>query len=148
MKINLNDKAPDFTSIDQNEQSHTLSDYLGKWVVLYFYPKDNTPGCTKEACSFRDNLSELKNLAVVFGVSSQGLESHQKFASKFELNFPILVDQDKTIIDLYGADGLVMPKRVTFLIDPDGIIKKIYPKVKVDNHAEQVIEDLKELANK
>ena len=146
MKIELNQKAPNFSAIDQNEKNHQLSDYLGKWVILYFYPKDNTPGCTREACSFRDNLTELKDLAIVLGVSSQGLASHQKFANKFELNFPILVDQDKTIINLYEADGVIMPKRVTFLIDPEGIIKKIYPKVKVDKHVEQIINDLQQLS--
>lgn len=147
MKIQIHQPAPNFTAIDQNNKTHQLSDYLGQWVVLYFYPKDNTPGCTKEACAFRDNLSELKKIAVVIGVSAQSLESHQKFANKFELNFPILADQDKTIINLYGVNGVLMPKRVTFLIDPTGVVRKIYPKVDVNEHVQEVIRDLKELAD-
>ena len=120
---------------------------MGKWIILYFYPRDNTPSCSREACSFRDNLSKLQEIAVTLGVSSQNLESHQKFSNKFKLNFPILVDKEKTIINLYGADGILMPKRVTFLINPKGIVKKIYQNIKVDHHLQEIIKNLQEFTN-
>jgi peroxiredoxin Q/BCP len=96
MKLILNQSAPDFTLFDQDEISHTLSDYRGQWVLLYFYPKDDTPGCTKEACSFRDNFSEFSKLNIkVFGISADSLESHKKFVQKFNLPFSLLADTDK-----------------------------------------------------
>jgi peroxiredoxin Q/BCP len=143
-KLLLNQTAPNFVALDQNGQTHTLEQYQGSWVLLYFYPKDNTPGCTKEACSFRDAYVELKKKLVLLGVSADSQASHQKFAQKFSLPFPLLVDDKKKIIQAYGADGLIMPKRVSFLINPQGKIFKIYEKVAVSEHAQQILNDLSE----
>jgi len=140
-------RAEAFTLSDQEGRSHSLSDYEGKWVVLYFYPKDNTPGCTKEACGFRDFLSQFsKEDIVVLGVSL-----HQKFSDKYKLNFPILSDPEHKIIQAYGAWGMkkFMGRefegtiRKTILIDPKGNIAKIYEKVNPLIHAEQVLDDIK-----
>ena len=141
-KLSPNQTAPSFTALDQNGQTQTLKKYLGSWVLLYFYPKDDTPGCTTEACSFRDIYSELKQKMILLGVSGDTQASHQKFAQKFQLPFPLLVDDDKKIVKAYGADGLVFPRRVTFLIDPKGLIYKIYEKVDVNGHAQQILADL------
>ena len=104
--LTLNLKAPQFEGVDQFGKTHKLSNYLGKWVVLYFYPKDATPGCTKEACSFRDSYRELEKFNVeIIGISKDTVESHKKFAEKYELNFPILSDPEKVIIQQYGAWG-------------------------------------------
>ncbi len=147
-------KAPDFTLLDQNGKSHTLSQYLGKWVVLYFYPKDDTPGCTKEACNFRDSTKELQKLGVVIlGVSKDSVASHKKFADKYKLNFTILSDPDKRVIQDYNAWGRkkFMGKeydgvyRITYLINPKGKIEKKYEKVNTTTHADQVIADLKSM---
>jgi len=146
MNIQINEIAPFFLSLDQHGQKHQLSDYQGQWLVLYFYPKDNTPGCTKEACSFRDSLGELKKQAQILGVSGDSQESHLKFSEKFSLNFPLLSDPDKQIIQAYQADGVILPKRVTFLINPQGKIAKIYQKVNVNEHANQILKDLKDLS--
>lgn len=140
--LQINDLAPNFSAPDQDNQIHQLSDYKGKYLVLYFYPKDDTPGCTKEACSMRDNIQELKNKAEVVGVSADTIESHQKFVEKYGLPFTLLADPEKKIIDAYGADGLIFKKRVTFLINPEGKIVKIYDKVDVNKHAEQILKDL------
>jgi thioredoxin-dependent peroxiredoxin len=144
----IGDKAPDFKLDDQSGKTHSLNDYAGKWVVLYFYPKDNTPGCTKESCSFNDNLSSVseKN-AVVFGVSADSVASHEKFATKYGFGFPLLSDPEKEVIEAYGvwqeknnygkkSMGIV---RTTYLIDPDGNIAQVWRKVKVDGHTEQVL---------
>lgn len=137
-------KAPDFSALDQNGKEVRLSDHLGKWVLLYFYPKDNTPGCTKEACSLRDNHFQFRHLGgVVIGVSSDSVESHGKFAAKYELPFSIVSDSDKSIIKAYEASGLL--KRVSYLIDPSGLIAKDYPRVRPADHAQEVLKDLKEL---
>ncbi len=147
-------KATDFSLSDQNGKTHKLSDYLGKWVVLYFYPKDDTPGCTKEACSFRDGIKELENLgAVVLGVSKDSIASHKNFAEKFHLNFSILSDEAKEVINAYGAwgkksfmgrtfDGVL---RKTVLINPQGEIAKVYEKVNPTQHADEVLMDLEAL---
>lgn len=144
-------KAKDFELPDQEWKTHKLSDYLGKWVVLYFYPKDNTPGCTKEACNFRDSIEKFKKLDVqILGVSKDSVASHKKFADKFSLNFPILSDPDHEIIEAYKSwgkkkfmgrefDGII---RNTYLIDPRGKIKKFYEKVNPLTHAEQILKDL------
>jgi peroxiredoxin Q/BCP len=147
-------KAIDFSLTDQNGKVHKLSSYRGSWVLLYFYPKDDTPGCTKEACGFRDSLNELKkhNL-VVLGVSADSVTSHQKFAQKYNLNFPLLADEKKEVIKAYGAWGKkkFMGKefegilRVSFLINPEGDIVKKYDKVKPEIHAGEVLEDIKKL---
>jgi peroxiredoxin Q/BCP len=152
LKIGL--KAPDFKLKDQENNIHSLSNYKGNWVVLYFYPKDNTPGCTKEACSFRDNLEELKKEGVVvLGVSADSVNSHQKFAEKYKLNFPILSDENKEIIKKYKAWGKkkFMGKtyegilRITYLINKQGKIFKVYPNVSPENHALEILKDIKNI---
>jgi peroxiredoxin Q/BCP len=152
LKVGL--KAPDFKLKDQENNIHSLSNYKGKWVVLYFYPKDNTPGCTKEACSFRDNLEELKKEGVVvLGVSADSVNSHQKFAEKYKLNFPILSDENKEIIKKYKAWGKkkFMGKtyegilRITYLINKQGKIFKVYPNVSPENHALEILKDIKNI---
>jgi peroxiredoxin Q/BCP len=148
------DNAPDFTSIDDKGSKVSLKDFRGKNVVLYFYPKDDTTGCTKEACDFRDNLARVKRKgAVVLGVSPDSEKSHAKFRNKYELTFPLVVDEDKTIVNVYGVwqeismygrkyMGVV---RTTFIIDAKGKIAKIFPKVKVAGHVEEVLGALSEL---
>lgn len=139
--LNIGIKAPEFTASDQNNQIHNLADYLGRWVLPYFYPKDDTPGCTAEACSLRDKYAEFNNLkAVVLGISGDSVKSHEKFAVKYSLPFPLLADEDKKIIKAYQADGLF--RRVSYLIDPMGNIAKAYDKVKPTEHADEVLNDL------
>lgn len=150
MELNFGDVAPDFTLADQEGNSHTLSKLKGNWVFLFFYPKDNTPGCTKEACSIRDIHSNLqkKNL-VVFGVNPGSMESHKKFVEKYTLSYPILVDEDKEVVKKYGVWGTKKmfgreyesTFRTSFLIDPEGKIAKIYKKVKPAVHAEELLKD-------
>jgi len=145
--IQTGDKALDFLAIDQNNQEHKLTNYQGSWVLLYFYPKDNTPGCTKEACAFRDVFSEFKKAnVIVLGVSKDSIKSHQKFAQKYQLPFTLLVDKDKEISKQYQADGLF--KRISYLINPQGNIAKIYLKVKPEEHAQEVLSDLAIMAKK
>jgi peroxiredoxin Q/BCP len=143
--------APAFSLEDQDGKTFASKDLKGKWVVLYFYPKDDTPGCTREACNFRDEYSGLKKSgAVVLGVSPQGPESHQKFAKKYKLPFPLLIDADHKVAERYGAWGEKLNYgrkymgiiRSTFLIDPKGKLARVWPKVKVDGHVEQVQEAL------
>ena len=154
MKLKLNDQAPDFSLFDQTNKLHKLSNYLGKYVLLYFYPRDNTPGCTLEACNLRDNWSEFDNLnVVVLGISTDSIESHTKFADKLQLLFPILADDDKKVVQLYGVWGekkfigrtYMGTNRMSFLIDPEGNIVKIYEKVKPAQHAREVLHDLQKL---
>lgn len=145
MAINEGEKAPSFTAMDQDGKQHKLEDYKGKYVLLYFYPKDNTPGCTKEACSFRDNYAELKKYVTILGVSADSEKSHTGFREKYKLPFTLLSDKEKNIIKSYGADGIIMPKRVSFLINPDGMIVKVYKKVVPVEHAEQVLKDVSAL---
>jgi len=145
--IKQGDQAIDFLAIDQNNQEHKLTDYRGNWVLLYFYPKDNTPGCTKEACAIRDVFSEFKKAnVIVLGVSKDSVNSHQKFAQKYQLPFTLLVDKDKEISKKYQAEGLF--KRISYLINPQGNIAKIYPKVKPEEHAQEVLSDLAIMAKK
>jgi thioredoxin-dependent peroxiredoxin len=135
-------KAPNFKLLDQDGNEHALSAYLGKWVLLYFYPKDDTPGCTKEACSFRDNFPEFNKLGIkVFGISADSVESHKKFAEKYGLNFTLLSDQTKEVIKAYEAGG-AFTKRVSYLVDTEGAIFKSYAKVIPADHAEEVLRDL------
>jgi peroxiredoxin Q/BCP len=144
-------KAPDFTVLSDNGEKVKLSDFKGKKVVLYFYPKDDTPGCTKEACAFRDGIAEIKKKgAVVFGVSADSVESHQKFKKKFDLNFPLLADTDRKIIEgydvwkeksMYGKKYMGI-ERTTFIIDEQGKIAHIFPKVKVEQHYDEVLKAL------
>jgi peroxiredoxin Q/BCP len=145
--------APGFKLTDANNQLHQLSDYSGKWLVLYFYPKDDTPGCTKEACHFRDDLFQLEKLgAKVVGVSVDDTDSHAKFAHKYSLPFPLLADKDGTVADSYGALtnlGIIkIAKRYTFLIDPKGKIAKTYLSVDTSRHSQEIIDDLKKLSEK
>lgn len=144
-------KAPHFSLPDQNGITHVLSDYKGKWIILYFYPKDDTPGCTREACEFRDIHNKLtKKSIVVLGISKDSVASHTKFAKKYDLPFPLLSDTSLTTIKAYGAWGekKFMGKtyqgiiRKTFLIGSDGEIKKEYPKVFSLGHAAAVLGDL------
>ncbi|MGB9679928.1 MAG: thioredoxin-dependent thiol peroxidase [Thermoanaerobacteraceae bacterium] len=152
--IEVGDKAPNFVLNNHEGKKVSLSDFIGKKVVLYFYPKDNTPGCTKEACSFRDNIKpiEEKN-AVVLGISTDDEVSHKKFIDKLNLPFILLSDKDaKVSLDygvykeknIYGKKKMGI-ERSTFIIDTKGIIRKIYRKVKVDGHVEQVLEALNEI---
>lgn len=145
MPIQVGQLAPEFQLPDHQGQVHDLTQYHGQWVLLYFYPKDNTPGCTTEACNFRDAYAELKQELVLLGVSGDSAASHQKFAEKYQLPFPLLIDESKQILHDYGADGVIFPKRVSFLIDPEGKIAKIYEKVKVDSHAAEVLQDVREM---
>lgn len=141
--LKIGNKAPDFSALDQNGLSHKLADYKGVWLLLYFYPRDNTPGCTTEACSLRDNYSEFKNVnAEVLGVSTDSVKSHANFAAKYELPFTILADPEKKIVTAYGANGLV--RRISYLINPEGIIIKAYGSVKPNKHAAEVLRDLRE----
>lgn len=145
--------AQAFTLPDQNGKFHKLSDYAGTWTVLYFYPKDDTPGCTKEACSFRDDLVQLEKLgAKVVGVSVDDTDSHAKFAAKYHLPFPLLADKDGKVAESYGALnnlGLIkIARRYTFLIDPQGKIAKTYLSVDTSRHSQEIIDDLKKLGKK
>lgn len=142
MKLAVNDEAPAFVLQDETGKSHSLHDYRGKWIVLYFYPQDDTSGCTKEACHFRDSLEEIEKYAVILGVSGDSVESHKQFKEKYGLNFTLLADPERNVIDLYSADGLIFAKRVTFLIDPNGVIRKIYDKVDPEIHADEILTDL------
>jgi len=137
-------KAFNFSLFDQNSKLYKLSDYLGKWVVVYFYPKDDTPGCTKEACTFRDLSAEYKKRKVmIFGISKDSIESHKRFAEKYHLNFPILSDEEKKVIKEYQAFEGVLRK--TYLIDPKGEIVKIYEKVNPLFHGDEILKDLDQL---
>ena len=152
MALKPGDSAPDISLPDKDGQTHSLSDYRGKWVLVYFYPKDDTTGCTKEACGFRDAYAKVKKKGlVVLGISADDQKSHAKFASKYKLPFALLSDTDKKAIDAYGAWGKkkFMGReymgifRRSFLIDPKGKIFKIYEKVKPEIHAEEVLTDLR-----
>lgn len=149
-ELSVGDAAPAFALPDQDGETRSLSDYRGQWLVLYFYPKDDTPGCTTEACSFRDNINRLiAQDAAVLGVSMDSVESHAAFAREYELPFPLLADPDGEVVERYGAlsDFMVVKfaKRQTFLIDPDGNIVKIYRKVDPDEHVRDVLDELKAL---
>lgn len=148
-------KAPDFTLLDQNGAPRSLDDYKGKWVVLYFYPKDDTPGCTTEACNFRDereSIAALGNCEVI-GISKDSVKSHKKFVDKYGLNFTILSDESHETIEAYGAWKLkkfmgreyMGIERSTVIIDPEGNIAKEYPKVDPKEHAAEIIRDLQKL---
>lgn len=144
------DPAPDFELMDQSGQMHSIEDYRGKWVALYFYPKDDTPGCTTEACEFRDNIFAFKNLdCQILGISLDDVTSHKEFAEKYSLPFPLLADSAGTTADAYGVKtkfmGMTVAKRQTFLIDPQGNIAKHYDKVDPETHSRQVLADLEDL---
>ncbi|MDP1722803.1 MAG: thioredoxin-dependent thiol peroxidase [Candidatus Gottesmanbacteria bacterium] len=149
-------QADDFTLPDQEGTLRSLSQYHGKWVVLFFYPKDDTPGCTKEACNFRDSFGELQSFgAIILGISKDSVVSHKKFAEKYHLNFPVLSDESKLVINTYHAwgkkkfmgrefEGTI---RMTYLINPEGQIQKVYDKVNPLIHAGEILDDLKTLTN-
>lgn len=152
--IEAGKKAPAFTLDDDQGNRVKLADLRGQPVVLYFYPKDDTPGCTKEACAFRDQKSALKRTgAVVLGVSPDDVASHQKFRDKYKLNFPLLADKDHKIADKYGAwreknmygKKSMGIQRSTFLIDAEGVVQKVWKRVRVDGHDEAVLEALADL---
>lgn len=144
-------KAPDFSLIGVDGKMHTLADYSGKWLVLYFYPKDDTPGCTTQACSLRDARDELTSLgAEVVGVSKDEATSHEKFKTKYNLNFMLLSDPKATTINEYGAWGKKMfgkegILRKTYIIDPSGMVQKVYGRATPLGHGQQVIAELKRL---
>ena len=147
VQLASNDKAPDFKLPDAHGKIYQLADYSGQWLVLYFYPKDDTPGCTKEACHFRDDLTKLETLgAKVVGVSVDDGKSHVTFAKKYNLPFPLLSDKDGLVADQYGALtnlGFVkIAKRFTFLINPQGLIAKAYFTVDTSRHSQEIIDDL------
>ncbi|MEK7079027.1 MAG: thioredoxin-dependent thiol peroxidase [Patescibacteria group bacterium] len=145
-------KVLNFSLPDQNNKIHNLADYIGRWVLVYFYPHDDTPGCTKEACGFRDKSKQYKDKnIIILGISKDSVASHKKFAEKYHLTFPLLSDESKETIKAYGVwggnkflgktfEGIL---RKTFLIDPTGEIRKIYDKVDVLNHADAILQDIK-----
>ncbi len=140
MPLSVGDKAPAFTAKDTTGKTVSLADYAGKTVVLYFYPKDDTPGCTKEACSFRDSYAEYQGKDIaVFGVSTDDEASHQKFTEKFNLPFPLLADVDGKIMKSYDVDGGGYAKRVTYVINGSGAIAQVYTSVKTDTHATDIL---------
>ncbi len=153
--LSENTPAPDFTLPDQNNLNHTLSEYKGKWVLIYFYPKDDTPGCTTQACGLRDASEEYKKADItILGISKDTVKKHKKFEEKYNLTFTLLADINTEVAQKYGIWG---PKkfmgreflgihRTSFLIDPKGIIKKVYEKVNVLTHAQQILEDKLKLA--
>lgn len=143
--------AAEFSLQDAEGTTHTLAEYKGSWVVLYFYPKDDTPGCTVEACSFRDARDDIAELgAQVVGISKDGADSHDAFRAKHKLNFTLLSDPDATAMTAYGAWGKKMfgtegILRKTFIIDPEGVVRKVYGRVTPQGHGAQVISAIKEL---
>jgi len=140
--LNEGQLAPDFTLFDQDGTPHTLSLYKGKKVVIYFYPKDDTPGCTKEACSIRDSYDDFTNQDIeVFGISYDNSKTHQQFIQKYKLPFNLLSDSDKLVSQLYGTKGAFFPERKTFLIDEFGKIVKIYDQVSVLDHGNDILRD-------
>lgn len=151
MSLRIGQIAPDFTLSDQNGIERTLSDFRGTQVLIYFYPKDDTPGCTKEACNFRDSMVAFKKSKLqILGISTDSVKRHESFAKKYSLPFPILADVDKKVVTAYGVwakkkflgreyMGIL---RMSFLIDPQGVIEKIYEHVAPSTHAEEVLADV------
>ncbi len=149
-QVSVGQPAPDFELADQNGQVHSIEDYRGKWVALYFYPKDGTPGCTTEACEFRDNIFAFRSEnCEVLGVSLDDEESHKAFSEKHGLPFPLLADNSGVAADAYGVKskrfGMTPAKRQTFLIDPEGKIAKHNEKVDSDTHSAEILKDLSSL---
>jgi len=157
MPLTIGDPAPDFSLTNQSGTSVSLADFRGQWLIIFFYPRDNTPGCTTEACSFRDHYDRLQSLgAAIVGINTDNEKSHQKFISKYDLPFPLLWDAEAIVSTRYESYGLkkFMGKefmgifRQTFIIKPDGTIAKIYRKVKPAQHGEEVLTDLIQLTEK
>ncbi|MBI1804489.1 MAG: thioredoxin-dependent thiol peroxidase [Ignavibacteriae bacterium] len=149
--LKVGDKAPNFSLPSSEEKDISLKDFRGKKLVLYFYPKDDTSGCTKEACSFRDNLARVRRKgAEVVGISADSVKSHQKFTEKYALLFPLLSDEQKEVVKAYGVwkeksmygKKYMGIERTTFIIDEDGKIAHIFPKVKVEGHTDEVLAKL------
>lgn len=152
--IEINSVVPNFSLTGSDKKEHSLSEYKGKKVILYFYPRDNTPGCSTEACDFRDNNTIISNMnAVVIGVSRDSLKSHDKFIEKFNLPFLLLSDEDETLCNLFGVikeknmygKKVMGIERSTFLINEEGVLVKEYRKVKVKGHIDTILEDLKNI---
>ena len=145
--LEVGDKAPNFILNDQNNEAHQLSDYEGRWVILYFYPKDDTPGCTTQACDFRDAVKRIiASRSVVFGLSLDSVESHKRFSDKNNLPFSLLSDEEgvaaKSYDSLNNFMGYKSAKRNTFIIDPEGLLSKIYLSVDPKTHSQMVLNDL------
>jgi peroxiredoxin Q/BCP len=154
MALAVGTMAPDFTLADQDEKEHTLSDYRGQWVLIYFYPKDDTPGCTKEACGIRDNYGTFEKEGIkVFGISKDSVAKHKKFVDKYELPFTLLADVETEVCQAFDVWGMkkfmgreyMGINRNSFIIDPDGKIVKVYEKVKPAEHAQEILDDIAEL---
>lgn len=147
--LNTGDKAPEFRLVDQRGMPYTLEQYEGKHVLVYFYPKDDTPGCTKEACMIRDAYKDFARMGVVvLGISKDSPESHKKFVDKYELPFTLLSDPTKETIAAYHAKGGMFTKRISYLIGLDGKIIKVYPKVDPATHAGEILQDLMKILKK
>lgn len=151
--LEVGKKAPDFSLLNQNDKKISLKDFIGHKVVLYFYPKDDTSGCTKEACSFSDDLPKFSKIdTVILGVSPDSVKSHKKFSEKYKLKFDLLADEEKLVLEKFGVwkeksmygRKYMGVERTTFIIDQKGKIKKIFNKVKVDGHNKEVLEALKD----
>jgi peroxiredoxin Q/BCP len=141
--------APSFKLQDQDGKEHSLEYHRGSHVLVYFYPKDDTPGCTKEACVIRDMYKDFEsNNVKVFGISSDSVESHKKFAEKYDLPFTLLSDPKKEVIATYGAKGTLGTKRISYLVGPDGMIEKVYPKVDPAHHGEEILNDIYAIKSK
>jgi len=144
--LNIDTLALDFELLDQAGTGHKLSDYRGQWVLLYFYPKDDTPGCTAEACAIRDTWADFKKAGiVVLGISHDKVDSHAKFVNKYQLPFTLLADTDKLVITAYQAKAGFLTRRISYLINPEGKIAKVYSKVNPSEHAGEILKDYKEL---
>jgi peroxiredoxin Q/BCP len=144
--IQEKEKAPNFTLENDDNKQISLSDFSGKWVLLYFYPKDDTPGCITEACTLRDNFPFYEDTGIsVIGVSKDTPVSHKRFKEKYELPFNLLSDIDGKVSEIYGSGIGETPKRISYLINPEGIIEKTYPEVNPATHAQEVLEDLKQI---
>lgn len=154
MKLKIKDEAPGFSLLDQDGKQHSLVDYRGSWVLIYFYPKDDTPGCTKQACAIRDNFPDFKKTKLkVLGISVDSVKSHKKFQEKYELPFTLLADEKKQVVKKYGVWGkkkfmgreYMGTHRTSFIIDPKGKIAAIFEDVKPEEHADDVLEFMKEV---
>jgi peroxiredoxin Q/BCP len=152
--LEVGQAAPDFSLMDHAGTERSLASARGQWLVVYFYPRDDTPGCTKEACGFRDSLPQFSDLnALIWGVSADDSKAHQKFVAKFDLNFPLLVDPDQTMLQAYGAwveksmygKKYMGVQRITYLIDPDGKVAHVWPKVSPEEHPAEVAAVLSQL---